>query len=344
MTNTRTFIYDCSFDEERALYGLSDSTLERVRFAGPADGESALKECTNIAVRDSVFELRYPLWHAKGVELTGSVFTESCRAALWYTSDARIHGSRIMGIKALRECDNVAIVASEIRSEEFGWSSRNVVVRDSSIVGEYAFLHARDLRLENVSFRGKYSFQYVEGLTVEGGTFDTKDAFWHSRNVTVRNATLKGEYLGWYSEGLTLVNCRIEGAQPLVHCRDLALVDCEMVGCDLAFEGSDVQATIRGHVDSIRDPRSGRIEAESIGEVVHDTLAGCGAKIVVTQKPHGARTGFACGCVAATALRERRSGGHVQPVRFAAFRPTTEPAAGFHEHDRRHVCRCLCSL
>jgi hypothetical protein len=42
-----------------------------------------------------------------------------------------------------------------------------------------------------------------------------------------------------------------------------------------------VQATVRGHVDSIRDPRSGRIEVESLGQMVHDTVAGCGAQVIV---------------------------------------------------------------
>lgn len=277
-----TVIRDKSYDEERALYGLSHTTLEQVRFAGPADGESPLKECRDIAVHDSLFELRYPLWHDDGVVLERVELADTSRAALWYTRDLHVSHSKLTGPKALRECDDVTIADSQAISEEFGWMCRDVTVRDSSLAGDYAFLHARDLRLDNVQFRGKYSFQYVENLVIEGGTFDTKDAFWHTHNVTVRNATLTGEYLGWYSDGLTLVNCRIEGTQPLVHCTNLTLVNCEMVGCDLAFEGSDVQATVRGHVDSIREPRSGRIEVSSVGEIVHDTVAGGSAQIVVT--------------------------------------------------------------
>lgn len=270
-----------NYDEERALYGLRDACLSNVTFAGPADGESALKECRNICVSNTRFELRYPLWHVDGVSLRDATFTDSSRAALWYTRRVRIEHSDLLGIKALRECEDVTIEDSRIVSSEFGWQTRGVRVRNTQIKSEYAFLHARDLTLEDCSFEGKYSFQYVENLVIEGGTFDTKDAFWHARNVTVRNATLKGEYLGWYSQNLRLEHCRIEGTQPFVHCEGLVLVDCEMVGCDLAFEASDVQATVRGHVDSIRDPRSGRIEVESLGEIVNDTVGGCGATIAV---------------------------------------------------------------
>lgn len=277
-----SMIFDnTAFDEERALYGLANAELHGVRFAGPADGESALKECSNVSIDNTFFELRYPLWHSNEIKLRDSTLTDTCRAALWYTTNVTIEHSKLLGIKALRECDTVTIANSEIASEEFGWSSSNVVLHNSSLTSEYAFLHGRNLCLVDCEFTGKYSFQYVDELVIEGGTFDTKDAFWHSRNVTVRNATIKGEYLGWYSEGLTLENCRIEGTQPFVRCKNLTLINCEMVGCDLAFEGSDVQAIVRGHVDSIRDPKSGRIYVESVGEVVHDTVHGCGAEIFV---------------------------------------------------------------
>ena len=34
-----------AFDMERALYGSHDITVKNYRFDGPADGESAFKEC-----------------------------------------------------------------------------------------------------------------------------------------------------------------------------------------------------------------------------------------------------------------------------------------------------------
>ncbi len=38
-----------TFDEERALYGSHDITVRDCKFDGPADGESAFKECGNIS-------------------------------------------------------------------------------------------------------------------------------------------------------------------------------------------------------------------------------------------------------------------------------------------------------
>lgn len=59
-------IANAQFDEERALYHLTDTRVENCRFEGPADGESALKEARNICVVDCNFSLRYPLWHVEG--------------------------------------------------------------------------------------------------------------------------------------------------------------------------------------------------------------------------------------------------------------------------------------
>ena len=41
-----------------------------------------------------------------------------------------------------------------------------------------------------------------------------------------------------------------------------------MEGCDLSFERSEVEATIHGHIDSVKNPICGSIVADSIGETI----------------------------------------------------------------------------
>lgn len=275
-----TEIRNESFDAERSLYGLHDALLSEVMFDGPADGESPLKESHNLIVGESVFRLRYPLWHAEGVSISGCSFGEPCRAALWYSNHVLISGSRLIGTKAVRECRDISLTDCEVSSDEFGWMSNGLSLRNVSVRSGYAFLRSSGIVASNLRLSGKYSFQYVTNAILRNSILDTKDAFWHSEGVTVEDSVMRGEYLGWYSRNLTLVRCHIEGTQPFVGCEGLRLVDCEMVGCDLAFEGSDVDATVRGRIDSVRDPKSGRIVADEVGEVVHDTLGGCGAEVV----------------------------------------------------------------
>ena len=258
------------FDEERALYGESSLLVRDCRFEGAADGESALKECRDIITENCYFDLRYPFWHDKRGNIIGCELTESCRAALWYSEGFEIRDSRLHGIKALRECKNVCITDCDIRSPEFGWSTKRLHMENTRVEGEYFLLRGEKLFFKNVTLTGKYSFQYVKDVLIDKCDFNTKDAFWHAENVTVTDSVLKGEYLGWYSKNLTLVRCKIVGTQPLCYSRGLRLVDCEMESTDLAFEKSSVKASVKTHIDSIKNPLRGKIEAPSVGEIIFD--------------------------------------------------------------------------
>ena len=141
-------------DEERALYAAQDAEIVNCRFEGPADGESALKECRRVQVENCDFLLRYP--------------------------------------------------------------------------------------------------------------------FWHGKNITVYDSVVKGEYLAWYSENLRLVHCKIIGTQPFCYAKNLILEDCEMVDCDLSFENTTVQATVKGEITSVKNPAGGSITADRIGEIILD--------------------------------------------------------------------------
>lgn len=265
-----TLLENRTFDEERALYGSRGVTVRHCAFDGPADGESAFKECADIAAENCFFNLRYPFWHVHGLKLSDSEMTQLCRAAIWYSDHIEICGAKLHGIKALRECSEVTIRNCDILSPEFGWSTRGIRMEDSAAVSEYFMMRSENLVFRDVHLTGKYSFQYIKNAVFDHCVFDTKDAFWHGEQVTVRNSTIKGEYLAWYSDGLTLENCRIIGTQPLCYCKNLRLIRCEMIDTDLAFEKSQVDATITTPVDSIKNPSAGRILVPAVGEIIRD--------------------------------------------------------------------------
>ncbi len=278
-------IKNLTLDEERALYHTVDANIINCRFDGPKDGESAIKECRNINITDCFFNLRYPIWHTYPVTITNTTMTECCRAALWYCHDVSIENSLLEGIKALRECQNIKINHCNIISKKFGWKITDLQMTNSTLEGEYAFFDSKNITIKNMKFTGKYSFQYCKNLTIENSFLDTKDAFWHSENVVIKNCYVKGEYLAWYAKNITFINCTIEGTQPLCYCQNLILEDCTMVKTDLSFENSDVHATIKGHVDSIKNPLSGQIEVDSVGDIIwNDEIYGCKGTILIREK------------------------------------------------------------
>ncbi|MBQ8395470.1 MAG: DUF3737 family protein [Oscillospiraceae bacterium] len=271
-----------TFDEERTLYGSRDLEVICCSFDGPADGESAFKECKNIKTTDCFFNLRYPFWHVDGLEISGCEMTELCRAALWYSSDISIGGTKMHGIKALRECKNVKIEGCDIISPEFGWSVDGLTVKDTDAVSEYFMMRSSNLHFDDVRFKGKYSFQYVTDAVFENCNFDTKDAFWHAKNITVKNSTIKGEYLAWYCENVTFENCKIIGTQPLCYCKGLRLINCEMLDADLCFEKSEVEATLNAPVISIKNPKCGKVYVPAVGELIYDDTEAKG-EVIITE-------------------------------------------------------------
>lgn len=269
-----------TFDQERALYGTRDLLVRHCQFDGPADGESALKECRDITVQDCFFNLRYPFWHDHKLTIAGCELTPLCRAALWYTEHAEIRDSKLHGIKAVRECGDIKISRCDILSPEFGWSTRGMQMEDTHVESEYFMMRSDHVYLDKVDFKGKYSFQYVHEMVIENSMLDTKDAFWHAQNVIIRNSVVKGEYLGWYSDNVTFENCLIQGTQPLCYCTNLKLVNCCMGGCDLSFERSQVEATLSESPASIKNPLSGTITIPMETEVIRD-IPGADGEILV---------------------------------------------------------------
>lgn len=274
-----------NFDEERALYNISNTLVIDCSFIGKNDGESVLKETRDCVIENCKFGLRYPLWHAKKYKLSNSTMDENTRAPIWYSNNGTIDNSKILGVKCLRECVNTIISNSTIHSIEFGWKCKNLMISSSTIDSEYFLFNSKNTEIENLRLKGKYSFQYMNNVKITNSFLDTKDAFWHSKNILVKDSTIKGEYLGWFSENLTLINCTIIGTQPLCYCKNLKLINCKMQNTDLAFEYSSVKAKVFGHIDSIKNPKSGFIICDSVGEIIKEqSIMKCNAKIILREK------------------------------------------------------------
>ena len=272
-------VHDKTFDEERALYGSRDILVKNCSFDGPADGESAFKECSQIEVEHCFFNLRYPFWHDHRLKIQDSEMTQLCRAALWYSDHIEIDRTKLYGIKALRECREVKLRECDIVSPEFGWSVQGISMENCRAESEYFMMRSSGLHFRNVEMTGKYSFQYIEDCRL-----DTKDAFWHAKNVVVRDCVVKGEYLAWYCQNVTFEDCQIIGTQPLCYCKGLKLVNCEMIDADLAFERSQVEAVITTPMISIKNPLEGKISVPSVGEIIRGIPEAEG-EVVISRRP-----------------------------------------------------------
>ena len=201
------------------------------------------------------------------------VFTPGARAALWYSSDLVMTNTLVEAPKMFREMTNIALTNVRIPdAQETLWHCHDVTMHDVEVKNaDYLFMHSSNIKIEDYRQQGNYSFQYCKNVEIRNAHIDSKDAFWNTEDVTVYDSELTGEYLGWHSKNLRLVRCKISGTQPLCYCSNLILEDCIFGDdADLAFEDSDVNATVKSNIISIKNPRTGSIKALAIGEIIID--------------------------------------------------------------------------
>ena len=97
---------DMTFTGERALYGVNDVYVENSRFC---DGESPLKESSDIEVAKSVFAWKYPFWYSRNIKISNSRLFEMARAAVWYIDGICIEDTVIEAPKCIRRSKNVTL-------------------------------------------------------------------------------------------------------------------------------------------------------------------------------------------------------------------------------------------
>ncbi len=258
---------DMTFTGERALYGVNDVYVENSRFC---DGESPLKESSDIEVAKSVFAWKYPFWYCKNVKVTDCTWEEMGRAGVWYTDNMLVKDSIIEAPKNFRRCNGLELVNVDFKlAEETLWSCNNIKMTNVSAKGNYFAMNSSNIEVDGFTLDGNYSFDGCKNVKVSNSKLISKDAFWNAENVTVVNTYISGEYLGWNSKNLTFIDCTIESLQGLCYIDNLVMKNCKLVNTNLAFEYcSDIEAKIDGKVDSVFNPISGVIEADEIEELI----------------------------------------------------------------------------
>ena len=263
-------IKDQEFGGERPLYTLHDAKLKNVTIHL---GESSLKESGNIEAEDCTFEGKYVFWECKGFKTTHCLYRESARSSMWYSQNGTLINCRLEAPKMFRRMKGIRIEDCIFtNAQETLWDCDDVVIKDSKIENaDYLGMHTDNVQIENLHLEGNYAFQYSKNVEIRNSLLNSKDSFWECENVTLTDCEINGEYLGWYSKNLRLIRCHITGEQPLCYCENLYMEDCTMgEDANLAFEYDTIQATIKGHVHSIKNPTAGSIEVESVGEIIID--------------------------------------------------------------------------
>lgn len=269
---------------ERALYGACDIEVVDSIFC---DGESPLKQSSNIVLNNCSFQWKYPLWYCHNVKAVDCVWHEMGRAGVWYTNDIVIKNAVVQAPKNFRRCDGIEMEnVTMSHAAETLWYCNNVKMKDVTATGDYFAMCSSNMELENFTLDGNYSFDGCSNLTIKNSKLLSKDAFWNTDNVTVIDSYICGEYLGWNSKNLTLINCTIESLQGMCYIDNLVMKNCKLINTTLAFEYcNNMDAEVVNKVDSVFNPGSGKLSVAEIDElIVEKNLVDPTKTVIVCEK------------------------------------------------------------
>lgn len=251
---------------ERALFHSKDLSIEYSIFA---DGESPLKESSDISLRQTSFQWKYPLWYCKNIRVEDCDFAEMARAGIWYTDQISVKDTLYEAPKGFRRVNGLTLENVDLpHAEETLWHCKDVAMSNVVAKGDYFAMNCSDIKLDGFRLVGNYCFDGCRNVEVHHAKMLSKDAFWNCDNVTVYDSYICGEYLGWNSKNITFVNCVIESLQGMCYMENLVMKNCKLLNTTLAFEYSTVDVEVDGPIESVKNPSAGVIKAEKIKELI----------------------------------------------------------------------------
>lgn len=243
------------------------------------DGESPLKESSDLEIESCLFRWKYPLWYTKNVVVRNSTLFDMARAGIWYVDNISVSNTVIEAPKNFRRVNGLKLDNVNIpNAAETLWNCTNIEMNQVEAKGDYFAMNSSNIVARNFTLVGNYSFDGGKNIEIHNSRLLSKDAFWNAENVTVYDSFISGEYLGWNSKNITLINCTIESLQGMCYIDNLVMKNCRLLNTTLAFEYSAADVEIIGNVESVLNPKSGIIRADRIGELIMD-----GRKVKIDQ-------------------------------------------------------------
>ena len=257
---------------ERALFQGHDLHITNSTFV---DGESPLKHSQNVAIDHTIFKWKSPLWYTHHAKLNHTTWQPDAHAGIWYTQDMTMTNTTVRATKTFRHAQQLRLKNVDFSDAgETLWWCDDVQLDHVTVNGDYFGMNTNNVVAHNLKVTGNYVFDGGKNIEVHDSTFITHDAFWNCENVTIYNSTIIGEYLAWNAKNITFVDCWLESDQGLCYVDHLTMRNCSLINTDLSFEYcTDIDATIKTSIDSVKNPVNGQITAPKIGKIIFDDPA-----------------------------------------------------------------------
>lgn len=152
---------------------------------------------------------RAPIWYSHRGEIAGCTVTGI--KALRECTDITVRECDIRSAEFGWKCDGIKISDSIIDSEYLLFDSNNVSISNLKMSGKYSFQYMKNLHITDSILDTKDAFWHSTGVTVENSVVKGEYLGWFSNGLTLINCHISGTQPLCYCKNLKLINCTMEG-------------------------------------------------------------------------------------------------------------------------------------
>ena len=126
-------IKDTQFGGERPLFASHGLHIDNVTIN---EGESAIKECSDILATNCRFIGNYPFWHVHGFTIRNCYFAPGGRSALWYSDHLTMEDTVVDAPKMFREMQELSLENVTMNdADEVFWRCSGISARNLTLHG-----------------------------------------------------------------------------------------------------------------------------------------------------------------------------------------------------------------
>ena len=167
---------------------------------------------TNLTISGSEMTplCRAALWYTEDVRITDTKMHGI--KALRECADVTIEGCDIISPEFGWSVRGIDMKDSRVEGEYFMLRSERLHFDNVTLKGKYSFQYITDSTFTNCNFDTKDAFWHAKNVVVKDSTIKGEYLAWYCENVTFENCTIIGTQPLCYCKGLRLINCRMENA------------------------------------------------------------------------------------------------------------------------------------
>lgn len=186
--NTETVIEKCRFTKKaRAPLWYDKNVLIKNTVC---KGVKAVRECSDIVIKDSDFDSIEFGWKTKNIDVVDSKI--NAVYAFLESKNVYLNKVQFSGKYSFQYVVGLHIKNSVLNTKDAFWHSKDVLVEDSEVIGEYLAWYADGITFRNCIIKGTQPLCYAKNIKFENCTFvDCDLAFEYSEVNGTINGTFK---------------------------------------------------------------------------------------------------------------------------------------------------------